>query len=75
MAEFENGLPPQSTDLSGKNISNITFSQSDASASQNNKVGSVVYLTADFDPLSEVNIHSVQFTTERVGQNHIFFLL
>ena len=69
MADFDNGLPPLDTDLTGKRISSITLDSSEYKAAESQRIQSV---SIDLDEPKEAkpqSIKSITIDTEKVEGN------
>lgn len=75
MADFENGLPPASTDMTGKKVSNVSINTLDAESIGKQDVSAVKILTVDAEIASKQAIKAVSLSTEQVGRNRVFFYL
>lgn len=69
MADFDNGLPPLNTDLTGKKISNITLDSSEYKAAESQRIQTISIDTDEPKELEPQSIESITINTEKVEGN------
>lgn len=75
MANFDNGLPPASTNLTGKNISEVAIQVDYAEMASSQGVQAVLLNTEQTETQTESSVKSVVFSTEPTGHNLVLFYL
>lgn len=75
MANFDNGLPPASTDMTGKGISDVSIQTENAEIASQQGVQSVHLNTEATDLQTEASIKSIVYSAEPTGKNLVLFYL
>lgn len=75
MANFDNGLPPSSTDMTGKSISDVSIQIDNAEATSQQGIEAVLLNTEVTENQTESSIKNIVFSTEPTGKNLVLFYL
>lgn len=75
MADFQNGLPPVSTDMTGKKVSEVVIGKDDAEGTSQQTVQAVNILIDEIQSISKQIVQTVNISTQPTGKNTVLFYL
>lgn len=75
MADYDNGLPPSSTDVNDSSINSVIVGRSQIDEINETSINSVIIGKAEYiQKILEENINSVLLKREKSGKNRSIFL-
>lgn len=69
MADFDNGLPPDGTDVTGNSVTSVNVSSSDGDKASTRDISSVNVSSSDADVLSVRKVSGLFISNEISGSN------
>lgn len=75
MAEFENGLPSEDTDMRDKKVSEVVIQKDDAESTTQQTVQAFNILVDDTQSISKQTVQAVNISTQPTGKNTVLFYL
>jgi hypothetical protein len=74
MADFDNGLPPEGTDVTDNRVSSVNVSSSDVGDTDIRDISGVTVSSSDVDAIDIRDINGVMVSMEKSPNNNMLFI-